>query len=362
MLVPEGKMWDQKQHYTVSGIYADKSPVESKNTKVENNSAYSYYETDKEGNLLKPVSKETLDILSSLFGDNLNNIIDATIGNVYFRNTGIGLHKDTTEPNNNVGVYGVVLGNSYDLQITTQETNNPKYGAGAGTEINLEMKQGTVYKFGLNDDKGNITGRFITHRPVGNINTEVKSSNIKLPELNLPEVKKARYKQTSTIIPATTIDQYGLSITYRSVIEKNNIPKGQIKSDYTKQEAVQPIQLSSSNIITGYPQVNPIVKANIDKMIDAALQLKAKGGLIGFPSKGFGQDMLKGGVNNTPIARQTFIYLSKRLLELEFINPGFEKTLQSVDPQQDKTAIELIQEKQPITNKDVLDGLMHCFS
>ena len=246
MLVPEGKMWDQKQHYTVSGIYADKSPVESKNTKVENNSAYSYYETDKEGNLLKPVSKETLDILSSLFGDNLNNIIDATIGNVYFRNTGIGLHKDTTEPNNNVGVYGVVLGNSYDLQITTQETNNPKYGAGAGTEINLEMKQGTVYKFGLNDDKGNITGRFITHRPVGNVNTEVKSSNIKLPELNLPEVKKARYKQTSTIIPATTIDQYGLSITYRSVIEKNDIPKGQIKSDYTKQEAVQPTAPSTS--------------------------------------------------------------------------------------------------------------------
>ena len=246
MLVPEGKMWDQKQHYTVSGIYADKSPVESKNTKVENNSAYSYYETDKEGNLLKPVSKKTLDILSSLFGDNLNNIIDATIGNVYFRNTGIGLHKDTTEPNNNVGVYGVVLGNSYDLQITTQETNNPKYGAGAGTEINLEMKQGTVYKFGLNDDKGNITGRFITHRPVGNANTEIKSSGVKLPELNLPEVKKARYKQTSTVIPATTRDQYGLSITYRSVIEKNNIPQGQIKSDYTKQEAVEPTQLSTS--------------------------------------------------------------------------------------------------------------------
>ena len=133
-------------------------------------------------------------------------------------------------------------------------------------------------------------------------------------------------------------------------------------NDYNLTNQSTTTQSSTSNVITGYPQVNPIVKANIDKMIDAALQLKAKGGLIGFPSKGFGQDMLKGGVNNTPIARQTFIYLSKRLLELEFINPGFEKTLQSVDPQQDKTAIELIQEKQPITNKDVLDGLMHCFS
>jgi hypothetical protein len=228
-------MWDQKQHYNIAGIYADKSPVESKNTKVEKNSAYSYYETDKEGNLLKPVSKETLDILSSLFGDNLENIIDATIGNVYFRNTGIGLHKDTTEPDNNVGVYGVVLGNSYDLQVTTEETNNPQYGTGAGTEINLEMKQGTVYKFGLNDDKGNITGRFITHRPVGNANTEIKSSGVELPELNLPEVKKARYKQTSTVIPASTRNQYGLSITYRSIIEKENIPQGQIKSDYVKQ-------------------------------------------------------------------------------------------------------------------------------
>ena len=59
---------------------------------------------------------------------------------------------------------------------------------------------------------------------------------------------------------------------------------------------------------------------------------------------------------------QTFIYLSKRLLELEFINLGFEKTLEIVIPQQDKTAIELIQEKQPISNKDVLDSLMHCFS
>jgi len=32
-------------------------------------------------------------------------------------------------------------------------------------------------------------------------------------------------------------------------------------------------------------------------------------------------------------ALQTFIYLSKKLLELEFINLGFEKTLEIVNPQ-----------------------------
>ena len=243
MLVPEGKMWDQKQHYMPGGIYADKNPIESKNTKVEKTSAYSYYETDKEGNILKPVSEKTLKILSEIFGDNLHNIIDATIGNVYFRGTAIGLHKDTTEPDNNIGVYGIVLGNSYDLQVTTQETNNSKYGAGAGTEITMEMTQGTAYKFGLNDDKGNITGRFITHRPVGNSKTDIKSNGIPLPELNLPEVKKGRYKQTSTVIPATTVNQYGLSITYRSVVEKNNIPNGQIQSDYNKPASVEAVSI-----------------------------------------------------------------------------------------------------------------------
>ena len=87
--------------------------------------------------------------MSKVFGDNLNNIIDATIGNIYFRNTGIGLHKDTTEPNNNIGVYGIVLGNSYDLQVATEETDNSKFGKGTGSEISIEMNQGTAYKFGI---------------------------------------------------------------------------------------------------------------------------------------------------------------------------------------------------------------------
>jgi hypothetical protein len=245
MLVPEGAMWDQKQHYNVGGIYEGKNPIEAKNSKVETNSAHSYYTTDKEGNLLKPVSQKTIEILSKIFGDNLNNIIDATIGNIYFKNTGIGLHKDTTEPNNKIGVYGIVLGNSYDLQVTTEDVNNPKYGAGTGTEISIEMKQGTVYKFGLNDENGNIQGRFIAHRPVGNSKTELDNNlQIQLPTINLPEVKKARYKQESIIIPAKSINSYGLSITYRSILEENNVPKNQINSDFL----VEPASTETSNV------------------------------------------------------------------------------------------------------------------
>jgi hypothetical protein len=102
--------------------------------------------------------------------------------------------------------------------------------------------------------------------------------------------------------------------------------------------------------------IDPNVKIGIDNAITALKEAQADGQKLKFNVKGYGQYMIgfNKASNKTDIAKQTFLYLSKQLLEeFNFINPGYLGT---------EVGIETIQSNkfQPISDALVLDFMKHC--
>lgn len=90
----------------------------------------------------------------------------------------------------------------------------------------------------------------------------------------------------------------------------------------------------------------------IEDAITAIKEAQADGKSLVFNKDGYGQYMIGEYNKKTDIAKETFLYLSKRLFEeFNFINPKYLATEQ---------AIEQIQSGQPISDALVLDFMQHC--
>ena len=169
-----------------------------------------------------------------------------------------------------------------------------------------------------------------------------------------------------TDIPVLTKNYAGIG----SSTNETEIGRQAIRDVYQKTFS-QPTQASTSveptveeeNVskqVPGFPLVNAEAKQNIDAFMEAALTLKAAGKKLNFPKEGLGQDMMISPQNKPSVARQTFLYLSTRLLELDYVNNNFDRVL--VDPQNQsvETGLKIIQEFQDVYDEDASDNILNC--
>ena len=109
--------------------------------------------------------------------------------------------------------------------------------------------------------------------------------------------------------------------------------------------------------INGLVEPNSKVKESIDSFIEKAKELKKAGMQLGFPQSGIAQYMREGNA----LARQTFLYLSKRLLEVGYVNPGLLEIQSDPDNQIDKGGIEIVEMSQQVSYREASDKLLECF-
>jgi hypothetical protein len=109
--------------------------------------------------------------------------------------------------------------------------------------------------------------------------------------------------------------------------------------------------------INGLVEPNSKVKESIDNFIEKAKELKKTGMQLGFPQSGIAQYMREGNA----LARQTFLYLSKRLLEVGYVNPGLLEIQSDPDNQIDKGGIEIVEMSQQVSYREASDKLLECF-
>jgi hypothetical protein len=103
-------------------------------------------------------------------------------------------------------------------------------------------------------------------------------------------------------------------------------------------------------------KIDPDIKIGIDDAITALKQARDAGQDLYFDIEGYGQYMVGyyKPLNKSDIAKQTFLYLSKQLLEeFNFINPGYLGTEVGMDTIQSVKV-------QPISDNLVLDFMKHC--
>jgi hypothetical protein len=101
-------------------------------------------------------------------------------------------------------------------------------------------------------------------------------------------------------------------------------------------------------------KIDPRVKEGIDDAIQALKDMEADGKKIFFDKEGYGQYMVGfyKPMNKSDVAKQTFLYLSKRLLdEFGFINPGYLG---------EAAGRKEVQSGQFINDQMVLDFMKHC--
>jgi len=130
-------------------------------------------------------------------------------------------------------------------------------------------------------------------------------------------------------------------------------------------QTVAPTTQSSTSVkpstkILSVPVVNATAKKNIDAFIEQAKLLKAEGKNLAFPKSGLGQEMRKTIKGKTSPSHQTFLYLSERLLELGYLNPGFVKSLSDPQDQTSKTGYKIVQEFQEVSDNEASDNLLNC--
>ena len=109
--------------------------------------------------------------------------------------------------------------------------------------------------------------------------------------------------------------------------------------------------------------IAPDVKAAIDKAIQSMVDYEAQGYELAFPATGIGQYMIGAddltGVlpeNAQPVARETFLYLSRQLYDkFKYVNPNLEKVLEKGQEQNPVKA------DSAVTNEEVMEALSFCF-
>lgn len=93
-------------------------------------------------------------------------------------------------------------------------------------------------------------------------------------------------------------------------------------------------------------------RIGIEDAITEMKQAQDNGKVLAFSRDGYGQYMIGEHKGKVDIAKETFLYLSKRLLEeFNYINPNYLGTPQG---------LEQIQSGQPISDEMVLDFMKHC--
>jgi hypothetical protein len=113
--------------------------------------------------------------------------------------------------------------------------------------------------------------------------------------------------------------------------------------------------------VTGVASINPEVKEAIDNEIQQMLVKQEAGFKPMFNKSGYGQYMI--GANDTtneiigdPVAKETFIYLSKQLLEnFGYINPNFIAKAEGL-----KEIVKVT--KQPVSDEQFRDMMNKCFN
>jgi len=113
--------------------------------------------------------------------------------------------------------------------------------------------------------------------------------------------------------------------------------------------------------VTGVASVNPEIKQAIDQTIEEMLLKQQQGYNPVFSKAGYGQYMI--GANDTtneiigdPVAKETFIYLSKQLLEnFGYINPNFIKKAEGL-----KEVVRVT--NQPVSDDQFRDMMNKCFN
>jgi len=112
---------------------------------------------------------------------------------------------------------------------------------------------------------------------------------------------------------------------------------------------------------TGAASVRPEIKEAIDLGIEEIKNKIEKENLKPrFSSAGYGQymigaDDMTSEIIGDPIAKETFIYLSKKLLELGYINPNFIEKAEGLKDVASAT-------KQPVTDEEFVDLMNKCFN
>jgi len=159
------------------------------------NDPYFYMEYNPINGVNNPkISAEILKILETKLGEKIN--FNATIGNLYYFNTMIQNHKDTTEPDNGQPICSLVLGNPYSVSFISNknDSNTPKrtteryiadirgitlFGKENPT---IPLKQGSMYKIGYKI-REKLVGRFTSHMPHPN-NLTGLDNGLELPEIH----------------------------------------------------------------------------------------------------------------------------------------------------------------------------------
>jgi len=112
---------------------------------------------------------------------------------------------------------------------------------------------------------------------------------------------------------------------------------------------------------TGAAIVRPEIKEAIDISIEEIKnKIEVEKLNPRFSSSGYGQymigaDDMTGEIIGDPIAKETFIYLSKKLLELGYINPNFIEKAEGLKEVAKAT-------QQPITDEEFMDLMNKCFN
>ena len=287
-------------HITAQTYYKYKSKIEEllKQGKTEEEIAkklydegvvtYVYTLKNPDGSVIQPISDEIFEILDRNFNIKSKGIYDSIIGNIYeddsanggYR-TAIQYHEDTTEPyDNKTPIRVLVLGNSYTVALDSnlEQANTPNYKGSERTSIPITVQQGDVYELGSLTENNESQSRYVGHMPFTNEKTGIKNDlQVSLPILNIPDKTQITFDRRPKIIKGRKIEQYAVSLTFRSV-EKKSLSKNDLiaistkdlskksKSEFTTQQIYSKLgnKTQSENvIIDDVAGRKPAVESNI---------------------------------------------------------------------------------------------------
>jgi hypothetical protein len=290
---------------------------------LQKNSTYGWFTSSSTGKRLAPISDRLIELMTKATGIDVSDY-DGSIINIYNENSFIGNHPDIDE-SKTAEKYPVVvvnIGGPGNIMLGTN-TNNVK----------VDLRSGAGYIFGHQGKNRTV--------PHSTYAAPIKGT--------LPAITT---KMDGETIPANS---YRISITMRRVMP---LEAGMPSEPAVVSEVVSNVKPSTK--ILSVPVVNATAKKNIDAFIEQAKLLKAEGKNLAFPKSGLGQEMRKTIKGKTSPSHQTFLYLSERLLELGYLNPGFVKSLSDPQDQTSKTGYKIVQEFQEVSDNEASDNLLNC--
>lgn len=299
------------------------------------------------------------------------------------KGTGIALFDSSFVDNNGVPQKEYSIeGDSVSLRFTRDATSKP-FNAVIDS---IEEEPGGVTRIILSGAKG--ASYQLLYNSYGYLSQYITKSGaiIKNPEIETNIVLKPKYQETEETFEAQDIfPVYNGALNPRDNVAQEGLasplnPKGDkinLKDKFIHHSAyTNKVGLISrlgygggrkNEFITdgvnedGKATVRPEVKAAIDRSIDAIKHKVALGLKPLFSQQGYGQYMIgaddvTGEIVGDPIAKETFKYLSTRLMEeFGYINPNFIKNAEGL-----KEVVRVTE--QPFTDEQFRDMMNKCFN